>query len=111
MVLEIFKIALCLRDRHVFMSQPLEILNVFNDLILKPNFLKNKKMKHHFLVENPKTENSTFPYKTSSSEANVKKKECGVYNGPITKNKILAVTSLFFTKFCFSVKITCKNLI
>ena len=74
MVLEIFKIALCLRDRHVFMSQPLEILNVFNDLILKPNFLKNKKMKHHFLVENPKIENSTFPYKTSSSEANVKKK-------------------------------------
>ena len=56
------------------MSQPLEILNVFNDLILKPNFLKNKKMKHHFLVENPKTENSTFSYKTSSSEANVKKK-------------------------------------
>ena len=33
-----FKIALRLRDRHVFMSQFLEILNVFNALTLKQIF-------------------------------------------------------------------------
>ena len=34
MVLGIFKIALRLKDRHVFIRQPVEILNVFNTLTL-----------------------------------------------------------------------------
>ena len=39
MVLRIFKIALRLRDLHVFFWQSLEILNAFNDLILKQIFV------------------------------------------------------------------------
>ena len=30
--------------------------------------------------------------------------ECGVQNGPITKNGILPVTTLFFRKFCFNLE-------
>ena len=56
MVPEIFKIALSLRDRDVFMRQPVEILNVFNSLTLKEIFWKRKtffkKLEYRFLVEN-----------------------------------------------------------
>ena len=38
----IFKIALCLRDRHIFMWQSVEILNDFNTLTLKQIFRKTK---------------------------------------------------------------------
>ena len=31
-----------------------------------------KKLEYHFLVESTKTENASFPYKTTTSEANVK---------------------------------------
>ena len=41
-VLGIFEIGLCLRDRHVFMGQSIEILNVFNTLTLEQIFLKTK---------------------------------------------------------------------
>ena len=41
-LLGIFKIALRLRDQHVFMRQSLEILNVFNTLDLKQIFWKTK---------------------------------------------------------------------
>ena len=42
MVLGIFKIALRLRDRHVFMRQLVENLNVFDTVILKQNSWKTK---------------------------------------------------------------------
>ena len=38
MVLEIFKTALRLKDRHVFMKQSLGIWNVFNTFTLKKVF-------------------------------------------------------------------------
>ena len=41
-VLGIFKIALRLTYRHVFMRQSVETLNVFNTLTLKQNFLVNE---------------------------------------------------------------------
>ena len=50
--LEILKIALRLRYRHVFMWQSVEILNVFNTLTLKNVFWKmksfSKKLEYHF---------------------------------------------------------------
>ena len=35
--------------------------------------------------------------------------EWGVQNGPIKKNAFLPVTSLFFQKFCFSLRTAYKN--
>ena len=68
--------ALRLRDQHVFMWQSAKMLNVFSTLTLKQIFWKAKaffrKMKHFFLVEGSKIENTSFPYKTETSEANVK---------------------------------------
>ena len=58
------------------MWQPVEILNVFNTLILKQIFWKTKtflkKLKYRFLVESTEIENASFPYKPAISEANVK---------------------------------------
>ena len=54
----------------------MEILNVFNTLILKQVFWKAKaffkKLEYRFLVKSTKIENALFPYKTIISEANVK---------------------------------------
>ena len=76
MVLGIFKIAILLRDQHVFMWQSVELLNDFNTLTLKQIFWKTKtffkKLAYRFLVENTEIENASFPYKTAISEANVK---------------------------------------
>ena len=71
-VLGIFKIALGLRDRHVFMWQRLEIFQYYD---FETNVLKNenlfKKLEYRFLVERNKIENATFPWKTVLSEINV----------------------------------------
>ena len=40
----------------------------------------------------------------------LRQKEWEVQNGPIKKNVILPVTSLFFKKFCFSLKTSYKGL-
>ena len=59
------------------MWQLLKILNVSNILILKHIFWKSKtffrKMEDRFLAESAEIESATFPYKTSLSQANVKK--------------------------------------
>ena len=76
MVQGILKIACRLRDRHVFMCQSVEILNVFNTLTLKRIFWKTKtffkKLEYRFLVESTEIKNALFPYKTATSGANVK---------------------------------------
>ena len=41
----------------------------------------------------------------------LKQIEWGVQNGPVTKNGVLPVTALFFQKFCFSLRTSCKELI
>ena len=65
MALGVFKIALHLRDRHVFMSQSGKVLNVFNTLTLIEIFWKTKtfykKWEYRSLVE------------TTLTEANVKR--------------------------------------
>ena len=58
------------------MWKSVEILNNFNTLTLKQIFWKRKtffkKLEYRFLVENTKTENTSFWYKTAISETNVK---------------------------------------
>ena len=44
MVLGIFKIALRLRDRHVFMRQLVKTLNVFNTVNFETEFLENENL-------------------------------------------------------------------
>ena len=59
-VLGMFKIVLRLRQRHVFMSQSLGILNIFNTLNLN-KFSESLKLF---------SKNVTFPYRTVLSKAN-----------------------------------------
>ena len=105
MVLGIFKIALGLRDQYVFMWQSVKVSNVFNTLTLKQIFSKTKtffkNLEYCFLVETTKIENALFPLKTAPSEAIVKTNRMArrLQNGPITKIRVLRVTTLFFGKF------------
>ena len=54
----------------------MKVSNVFNTLTLKEIFWKTKtffkKLEQRFLVETTKIENTSFPFKTALSEANVK---------------------------------------
>ena len=54
----------------------MKVLNVFNTLTLIQIFWKTKtffqKLEHCFLIETTKIENTSFPFKTALSEANVK---------------------------------------
>ena len=72
----IFKIALPLRDCHVFMLQSVSVSNVFNILTLKQIFWKTKtffkKLKYRFLGEATKIETTSFLFKTALLDTNVK---------------------------------------
>ena len=63
-------------------------------------------MRYRFSVENTKTENASFPFKTAMSKANVKTYSMGVQNGPIIKNG-----ALFFGNFYFGLKTSYEELI
>ena len=58
------------------MWQPVKVSNIFNTFTLKQIFWKTKtffkKLEYCFLVETTKIENTSFPFKTDLSEANVK---------------------------------------
>ena len=115
-MLGIFKIALRLRDRHVFMWQSVKTLNDFNILTLKQIFCKTKtffeKLEYGFLVESTKIENAIFPYKTAISEANVKTNR--IVSTKWTHHKGCSFASnyfFFFWKFCFSLRTSFKELI
>ena len=58
------------------MRQSVKVSNVFNSFTLKQIFWKTKaffkKLWYRFLVETTKIENTSFPFKTALSEANVK---------------------------------------
>ena len=114
-LLGIFKIALRLRDRHAFMWQSLKILNVFNTLTLKQIFWKTKnffeKLEYHFLVESTKIENTSFPYKTAISEANVKTNKMVTTKWTYHKERSFASNCFIFWKFCFSLRTSYKELI
>ena len=80
------------------MWQSLQILNVFNALILKQIFWKTqtlfKKLEYSFLVEN-----STFPYKTALSEAYINTNRMRNTKWTITKNGGLLVATFFLENF------------
>ena len=58
---------------YVTISESFKRFQYFN---FETNFLENeklfRKLEHRFLVEATKTENTSFPFKTALSEANVK---------------------------------------
>ena len=78
----------------------------FNILTLIEIFWKTKtffkKLECLFLVETTKIENTSFPFKTTLSEANVKTNR--IMNTKLIHHKdwSLTVTALFFWKICFS---------
>ena len=101
-ILGIYKIALRLRDGHVFMWQPLGILNVFTTLCLKLIFWKTKtffeKLEHRFLVQITNTESVIFPHKTAQPEANVKINRIGNTKWTYHKGQSFASNYYIFLK-------------
>ena len=97
--------ALRFRDRHVFMWQSVEILNVFNALTLIQIFWKTKtffkKLEYRFLVESTKIENASFPYKTAISEANVKTNRMVSIKWTYHKEQSFANNYFIFLKILF----------
>ena len=76
-VLEIFKIALRLRDRHVFMWRSVKILSIFSIYFnFETNFLENEnffqKTGALFFSWTHEDWKASFPYETAISEANIK---------------------------------------
>ena len=55
-------------------------------------------MEYRFLGESTKIQNSTFPYKNCPVRM-LRHVRCRAQNGPITKNGVLPVTTLFFLNF------------
>ena len=107
--------ALRFRDRHVFMWQSVEILNVFNALTLKQIFWKTKtffkNLGYRFSVESIKIENESFPYKTAISEANVKTNRMVSTKWTYHKERSFASNYFIFWRFCFSLRTSYKELI
>ena len=95
--------AIRVRDRHVFIWQSVEILNVFNTLTLKQNFWKTKtffkKLECRFLIENTKIEHASFPYKTAVSEATVRANR--MVSTKWTDHKERSFASKYFTFLIF----------
>ena len=79
----------------------MEILNVFNALTLIQIFWKTetffKKLENHFLVETTKIENTSFLFKTTLSEANVKtNRMADTKLAYLKEGGVFPVTALFF---------------
>ena len=112
MVLGIFKIALRLRDGHIFPWLSVKVLNVFKTL--KQIFWKTKtflkKLEYSFLVESTKIENVSFPYKTATSEANVKTNSLLTTKWTYHKERSFLFIYFFFWKFCFGLTTSYKKL-
>ena len=96
------------------MWQSQNIFNVFNTLTLKQIFWKTKtffkKLEYRFLVENSKIENALFPYKTVIQRPMLRQIKWWLQNGPIKKKGVLPVNTLFFWKFCSSIRTSYKGL-
>ena len=99
-LLGIFKIALRLRHRHVFMRQSVEILNVFNTLTFKQIFWKvktfPKNLEYRFLFESTKISNTSFPCKNAKSKANVKTNRMVTTKCTYHKERSFASNYFFF---------------
>ena len=107
MVLGIFKIALRLSDRHDFMWQSVETLNVFNTSIFKKLFWETKAFfskKPRFLIESPKIKNASFPYTTTLSEANDKTNRIVSTKWTCLNERSFASNYFIFLKILFQFK-------
>ena len=86
-------------------------MSVFNTSTEKEIFRKTKyflkKLEYRFLVESTKN----FHTKLACQKPMLRQIEWRVQNGPITKKGVLPATTLFFWKFCFSLKTWYKELI
>ena len=101
------------RDRHVFMWQSLEIVNVFTTLALKQVFWKTKtfyeKLKYRFLAEVSVIKSAKFPYQSPLLKANVKKnrnREYRMDTGVWTyhKERSFATNCFIFLEILFEYK-------
>ena len=97
-LLGIIKIALRLRDQHVFMWQSVKVSKVFNTLTSKQIFLKTKiffkNLEYTFLVDTTEIENTSFRFKTALSETNLKTNRMAPPNW--TYHKEQSFTSKYF---------------
>ena len=95
------------------MWQWVNSLKVFNTLTLKKIFWKTKiffkKLEYRFLVLWLKTHH--FHTKLPHQKPMIRQIEWWLQNGPIKKNGDLPVTTLFFWKFCFSLRTSYKELV
>ena len=91
-----------------FCVEIFRILNVFNTLnTLKQIFWKLtyfKKLEYYFLVESTKIENTSFPYKTAISEANVKTNRMVSTKWTYHKERSFASNYFIFLKILFQFK-------
>ena len=114
-VLGIFKIALRLRDWHVFMWRPLEILTVFITLFLKLIFWKKGrfflKTWISFLVQSTKIECTIFSDKTALPEANVKTNRIGITKWTYYKGRSFVSNYFTFLKIFLQSRTSSKELI
>ena len=86
----------------------MESLNDFNTLSLKQIFWKTKtflkKLEYAFLVESTKIESISFPWKTSTSEANVKTNRMVSTNWTYHKERSFDCNYFNFFKILFQFK-------
>ena len=89
------------------MWQSVKVLNAFNILTFKQIFWKTKtflkELEYRFLVESTNIENASFPYKTATSEANVKTNKMVTTKWSYHKERSFASTICFW-KFYFSLR-------
>ena len=101
--------------RCSFMWQSLKVSNVFNTLTLKQIFWKTKtffkKLEYRFLVETTKIENTSFPFKTALSKANVKANRMATAKWTYHREWSFASKYLIFLENCSSLRTSHKELI
>ena len=97
------------------MWQWVNSLKVFNTLTLKQIFWKTKiffkKLEYRFELKTLRLKTHHFHTKLPHQKPMIRQIEWWLQNGPIKKNGDLPVTSLFFWKFCFSLRTSYKELV
>ena len=95
------------------MWQSVKTLNVFNTLTLKQIFRKTKtffkKLEYDFYLKALRLK--THRFQCSNPKPKLRQIEWWLQNRLITKNGVLPVTTLFFWKFCFSIRTSYEELI
>ena len=81
--------------------------------VLSNMFSRKRKTSKNWstIFESTKIVNASFPYKTAISKANVKTNRMMTTKWTYHKNGVLPVTTLFFWKFCFSLRTSYEELI